>query len=479
MRIASILFAFLTALTAPPAISKPPTLVITDVTVVPADTDEVLAHRTLTIVDGVIFRIEPANEAHIAEGVTQIDGRGKYLIPGLVDAHLHITTEASIRNDPDLKNVATRLGRKDSYNRLVLMTLLKAGVTSAFNLGGSEAGDRDLLRLRDDIAAGSILGPRLYVGKRINGPYSSVNPAELAHAPTSNVKAPWNAADGAAAVAKARADGYDFIKPYQYLNRETYTAVVGEAAKLGMLTTGHLPELGCAVCVDQAYVFAHPMNNIAHAEELQRYGQQGELAPSEIDRLVNMVVAARMSVTPTLVTFKSIQYQYQMRQVPTVPTHWLSRLDPASAEEWKAPLNRYLSEKFRHRDHATEFSAAYDFTRVLTRQLWKRGVMLTVGTDAPLPGLIYGYSVHQEMIELGEIGLSPFEVLRAASVNGHRLIDPRGARGAVRVGQRADLVLLDADPITDLQNISNIAGVVVNGVWLATEQINKLLDDYR
>lgn len=479
MHFVTLFIAALAAMAAPTAMSAPPTLAIIDVTIIPADTDEVLAHRTLTIADGAIVRIEPASEARIANGVPQIDGRGKFLVPGLVDAHAHITTEGAIRTDSDLKSVAARLGGKDNYNKLVLTTFLRAGVTTVVNLGGSEAGDAELLRLRDDIVAGRLLGPRLHVGKRINGPYASVNDAKLAHAPASTCKSPSNASDGACAVGRAKAAGYDFIKPYQFLSRETYTSIVAEAARLGMVTSGHLPELGCGVCVDQAYAFAHPMNNIAHVEELQRYGQQGDLSPSEIERLVNLVIASRVNLTPTLVTSKSIQYQYQMRQVPPVPGQWLRRLDPASASEWQLPNNRYLSEKFRHRDHATEFSATYDFARVLTRQLWKRGVMLTVGTDAPMPGLMYGYSMHQEMIELREIGLSPVEVLRAASVNGHRLIAPHITRGAVRVGQAADLVLLDADPIEDIQNISRITGVVVNGVWLSAAHIDKLLDSYQ
>ena len=100
---------------------------------------------------------------------------------------------------------------------------------------------------------------------------------------------------------------------------------------------------------------------------------------------------------------------------------------------------------------------------------------LTVGTDAPLPGLAFGVSVHQEMIELREVGLSPLEVLRAASVNAHRLLDRQGGSGAVRSGERADLVLLNADPLADIRNVARIDGVFVQGRWLPAARIEAML----
>jgi hypothetical protein len=81
------------------------------------------------------------------------------------------------------------------------------------------------------------------------------------------------AADGIAAVRRARRRGYDFIKPYQFLNRETCQAIVEESARQGFITTGHLSELGCPSCADRAFVFAHPLTNIAHSEELARFAR--------------------------------------------------------------------------------------------------------------------------------------------------------------------------------------------------------------
>lgn len=450
---------------------------IRDVAVIPADTDEVLSHRDVLIEDGRIRRIAAA-DARLRVGDAQVvDGRGKYLVPGFVDAHAHIATEGAIADSKDPALAGLDLGTQHLYDRQVMLSFLKAGVTGVANLGGSAGSDEDLLRLRGEIDAGRAVGPKLYVGKRINGPRAAVaaRPGGPA-APASRPEAPTTAADGIAAVQRARQRGYDFIKPYQFLNRETYQAVVEESRRQGFITTGHLPELGCGTCADRAFAFAHPMTNLAHTEELARFARIGsDLAPAEIETLAQAVADSGISVTPTLITLKTIVAMYAQREVPAVPEGWLRTVDPVTRREWTPPANRYLSQAFREQEGADRFSAGYDFSRVLTRALWKRKVPLTVGTDAALPGLAFGVSARQEMIELREIGLSPMEVLRAASINAHRLFDPQSGSGAVREGECANLVLLDADPLADIHNVAKVAGVFAQGRWLSIEQIDRQL----
>jgi imidazolonepropionase-like amidohydrolase len=333
-----------------------------------------------------------------------------------------------------------------------------------------------LLWLRGEIDAGRIDGPKLYVGKRINGPRAAVAAKPEDAVPASKPEAPTTAADGITAVRRARERGYDFIKPYQFLNRETYLAVVEEAKRQGFITTGHLPQLGCASCADRGFAFAHPMTNVAHIEELARVARFGtDLSPKDIDALAQAMVDSRMSVSPGLITLKTIVAMYVQREVPPVPGDWLKLVDPVTRLDWTPPANRYLSQAFRDQENADRFSAGYDFGRVLARELWKRGVRFTVGTDAALPGLAFGVSAQQEMIELREIGLTPVEVLRAASINAHTLFDPKAGSGAVREGEHANLVLLNADPLIDIHNVSKIDGVFAQGRWLSMAQIDRQL----
>uniref|UniRef100_UPI0021489296 amidohydrolase family protein n=1 Tax=Tahibacter caeni TaxID=1453545 RepID=UPI0021489296 len=290
--------------------------------------------------------------------------------------------------------------------------------------------------------------------------------------PASTPEAPGTPADAVAAVRDAKRRGYDFIKPYQFLERETYRAVVDTARELDLPTSGHLPELGCTACADRAFAFAHPMSNIAHAEELARYAQADDLSAADVDALADAVVRARSGVTPTLITLKTIVHMYTQRQAPAVPAGWDGLVDPLTRRGWQPPHNRYLSAGFRAQPGLERLPAAYDFARVLTRALWKRGVPLTTGTDATLPGLAYGVSLQQEMQELRAIGLSPLEVLRAASIHARRLFAGADGSGAVRRGQRADLVLLDADPLADIGNTARIAGVFAGGRWLPIARID-------
>lgn len=466
--IPSLLLAAALGAAPPPA----PPLLITPVTVIPLDSDEVLNDRSVWIRDGRIARVEPAGKLKPGRRTLVVDGRGRYLLPGFIDAHVHIATEGAIRGSKDPLLASLELPADQAYNRYVLLTLLRAGITAAANLGGSERSDADLLALRDAIAAGRLTGPRLFVGKYINGPRAALATPPPQPPPVSGIAAPTTPADGIAAVQAAKRRGYDFIKPYQFLDRMTYAAVVAEARTLRLPSSGHLPELGCAACADRESAFAQPPDNIAHAEELARYGRSGDFAPAEIDALVNLTAARRISVTPTLITLKTILSMYVQREVPPVATPWDGWVDPVTRLDWAAPRNRYLSEAFRNQPEAGTFSAGYDFARVLTRQLWRRGLRLTAGTDAPLPGLPFGRALQQEMIELREIGLSPLEVLRAASLNALALFAPGQGSGAVRPGQRADLVLLDADPLADIQNTAQVAGVVIQGRWLSRETLD-------
>ena len=190
--------------------------------------------------------------------------------------------------------------------------------------------------------------------------------------------------------------------------------------------------------------------------------------------LTDWVVRAHSMVTPTLITTRAILYMYVHRHVPPLPEYILDSLDPVTLNTWRPEHTRYLTEAFRAQPGIDRYPAGFDFDRVLTRKLFRSGVPLLVGTDAhTVPGLAYGYSVHQEMLELNALGLTPYQVLRAATVTPHELIRDSDRAGFVKVGQRADLVLLNANPLADIRNARNIAGVVVDGHWLSARQLHE------
>jgi len=464
---------------ASPAEAPAATLTIADVTIVPMDKEGLEEHQTVTIRDSRIVSIVPTSGQAPPNVGETVDGRGKYLIPGLVDAHAHVVPLRATLEDGDsrLARLKPELQPAHAYDSRVLFAYLQEGVTTVFHLGG---GGSDVLELRDLIQRGQIVGPRLVVGKLIDGPTEAVVENLHKAPPPSTPEHPQTAADGRAAVAAAIRDHYDFIKSYQHLNAQTYDAIEEAAHAAHLITMGHLPEIGCATCVSREHPFVVAMDDVAHAEELGRYAMQKDLEPAELDRLTRWMLQAHSALTPTLILTRAIRHMYLYREVPPLPAELLDHIDPVTLYKWQPGHTRYLSAAFRAQPGLDLYPAGFDFDRVLTRQLFKKGVPLLVGTDAQtVPGIAYGYSVHQEMLELLALGLTPYEVLRAATVNPHALLRESDRAGFVREGQRADLVLLNSNPLVDIRNTRDIAGVIAAGHWLSASAMRAQSEENR
>jgi len=468
---------FAAILSTPVSASTDTELVINDVTVIPMDKESYDEHQVVTIHDGLIIGIAKQSTSPPGSNTVVIDGRGKFLIPGLVDAHAHIIPlRARLKaGDSRFSRLKSEIQPSHPYDSRMLFPYLREGVTTVFHLGG---GGTDVLELRDLIQRGIILGPRLVVGKLIDGPSEAVVTSLHKTPPPSSVEHPETAADGREAVKLAIANHYDFIKSYQHLNQETYDAIETAAHAAHLITVGHLPELGCSNCVSPEHPFLVPMNDIAHAEELGRYATQNDLDPSDLSVLTGWVLSAHSMLTPTLVTTRSILYMYMHRHVPPLPEEVLLTVDPITLDAWQPQHTRYLSEDFRAQPGIDRYPAGFDFDRVLTRKLFRSGTPLLIGADAPtVPGLAYGYSVHQEMLEINSLGLTPYQVLRAATVTPHELMRDSDRAGLVKVGQRADLVLLNANPLNDIRNARDIAGVIVGGRWLSARRLREQTEE--
>lgn len=206
-------------------------------------------------------------------------------------------------------------------------------------------------------------------------------------------------------------------------------SIVNAAHELGYKAVGHLPELGCADCISRSEAFGTPMDGVAHLEELAKYAFPSSLSVADISALAESVQRGKLSVVTTLVTMRNIVHMYAYRTVPLPRARDLRYVDSLSLAWWLGSHNRYLTPAFRDQPEAPMFPAQYDFERVLARQGWNRGVPLVVGTDATIPGVAYGFSVPEEMIELNNVGLSPNEVLKAANADGLCIVWTQGSDG--------------------------------------------------
>jgi imidazolonepropionase-like amidohydrolase len=425
--------------------TPPPRLAIVGVHVVPMDRERVLADHTVVVDRGRIVAFGPASQVTVPVGSLVVDGSGRYLMPGLVDMHIHAVAGAGVDGD-------------GAWQQMAL--LVANGVTTARSLAGAATA----MELRRAIEAGDLLGPRLYLA----GPSLNRN----------SVPTPESVR---LAVARQAADGFDFLKTHG-VTSDVYDAMVESAREAGLPLVGHVTsEYGlhralaagqqiehldgylAATIPDGAPVDA-PQGQVFFGPELDH------MSEAAMPALARRTLEAGVWNSPTLALFEvvaepdsaeSYLARAEMRFVPqTAKQAWAAQV----AEMRSAPI---LAER----------RARYlELRRALTRALRDAGAPLLAGSDSPQLFMAPGFALHRELRALQRAGLTPFEALSAATSNPARYI---GAApfGVIERGAAADLLLLDANPLLDVANAARIHGVVLRGQWLSRERIEALKED--
>jgi hypothetical protein len=391
------------------------------------DRERVLADHTVLIRDGRIDTVAPSDDVSIPRGATVIDGRGKFLLPSLVDTHVHV-------DDPG-----------------DLTVFLAHGIGAVRNLEGLPYH----VFLRDQVDAGTLRGPRFFTC----GPYSNLPRIADPASATREV------------VAQAQA-GYDCVKIHGELTVETLVALGQAAQSAGLPLIGHVPrnlEL-------RNVLETGAMQEISHAEEYlytHFAHRPRETWPEAIDEAVRATKAAGVDVTPTLVTYRSIAAQ--VRDLDAELTRLpLQLAGPFARRKFRPGNNRY-QRKFEIED-AVWLEENLLLQRQLVLALHEAGVPLLTGTDANSPANVPGYSLHEELALLVEIGLRPWDALQAATSHGWQRVSRRDDVGQVAAGMQAELLLLDADPLADIRNSTKIAGIVSRGEWLPAPMLWEIVD---
>jgi hypothetical protein len=556
--------------------SAPQSVVFIDVSVVPMTTKEVLPHQTVIVSGDRIAEIGHVSTVAVPRESLRIEGSHLYLMPGLVDAHVHLEPA---------------LGARPEFGDGPLF--LAAGVTTVFNLRGSP----EQLRWRDQLRAGAILGPNLYTsGEFINEP-AETTPQEVERE-----------------VARQARDGYDLLKLHEIedsnfriltttgLSRPAYDQLIASARQHNIPLVGHIStELGLKAALEDGQNLAHVVMYIV-----------GYFVPIDTKLFRRSAFIGIAGLVLTLgwcfrsVTYSVLRWLRRKRKLPTIqrPTsplrkyaffyaavvillsgsyaslEWLGEdwriygitalavicllLEvlisirciaswKTNSSSWKERLqggillagiaaytisifcfvplswratssgveNIARASKSAHImvmttlvvDHAQEMSAAPElkllskqarkdwgvdddsiaetpgflqstmerhmqwFQEQIVRQLHLLGVPLLLGTDAfGFAGVPPGVSAHKELELLQESGLSPFEALRTATVNPATFLGRPGEFGQIIVGARADLLLVDSNPLQDLRTIRAPRGVMVRGRWFERRDLLRKIE---
>lgn len=430
--------------------------VFLDVRVVPMDRARVLEHQTVLVRNGLITELGPSGTIEVPPEARLIDGRGRYLLPGLTDFHVHLRSTDELR----------------SY--------LTYGVTTVVHMSGAMPGAPDLLRYREELARGERLGPTLFT----TGPILDGDPP-IFPGVSVVVTTPRAARQ---AVAEQKRAGYDFIKVYNNLTPEVLAAVAEAAEAQGMAVVGHVPrKAGRARALQQALGAGQDL--IAHGEEyfftyfyrdVDRLLDQGRVPyPDEtrIPEAVRLTREAGAAVTPNLAFVAMTRKQLDSLEAVLADPE-TRYLHPEVLEMWRAqnPTRRADLERFDRREQAK-----YAFLKRLTKALHEAGVPLLVGTDASAAGVFPGRSAHLELQELVAAGLTPYEALAAATRNPGTFVDEHVPSaepfGTIAPGQQANLVLVQENPLEDIHQTRSIHGVMILGRWLTRAELEQLREE--
>ena len=415
--------------------TPPDTTAFTHVNLISMETEQLLEDQTVIVQGSKILQIGPTNKVPLSKNARQIDGSGKYLIPGLADLHVHLFS-------PD-----------------DLLSYLANGVTTVMNMDGGPMH----LRWRDEVRRGSLLGPTIYTAGHTTDGLPPLN-AMFLTAETPD--------DARAAVTEQKRAGYDFIKLYGTLRPDVFRAILEAGRQEKIPVVGHINrQVGALEVLKSSQVLA------AHLEDLIFARFDGPPSDAELQEFASAIAASHITVTPNLnVNPANIAQLQDLNAVLKSPEARL--LPPAAYSQWM-PANNRNERNEQTAQQIDQMKQVQGVLHKLVNLLRTKNVRLVLGTDAAPYGFP-GLSAHQELQELVEAGFTPYQALLTATRNSGEFIGenvPDAPRfGTITKGAEADLVLLSANPLENINNTKRIAGVMVKGRWLPSTKLSELRD---
>ena len=434
-----------------PAAEAESILAIVGVNVIPMTGNQnVLPDQTVILRNGLVSELGPRGQTAVPPNAVRVDAAGKYLMPALADMHVHLEHF----DDP-------------AYLQLFLVY----GVTFVRSMDGRP----EILEWKRAAADGSLPSPLIYTA----GPVLDGDPPAR-----SDNRAIGDADEARRAVAEQADAGYDFIKIYTNLSPEVYVAIMEAARARELPVAGHVPR---AVALGE--LLADGISSIEHLGDFadalrvegfemppQAQSLQRRLA-IEVDPTRQAALASQLARSGTWIVPTMVQSDRAIADLAMLEL-WLA--DPAVAAVdqgmveyyWRGSVVRAaegLDEQgwsLVEQGRANRLSVVAAFHRA--------GVDLLVGTDTPQPFVVPGASVHEELAGFVAAGLSTEQALAAATREAARFVGQESIWGTVEAGKRADLLLLETNPLADIQATRGIVGLVAQGRWLPVERLRDM-----
>jgi imidazolonepropionase-like amidohydrolase len=425
------------------------TYAITDVAVVDVEQGRILPDQTVIIEDDLIRTVGLRTEVTVPAGARMIDGRDLYLMPGLVDAHVHYFDQ-------------------EVFGRVMLAN----GVLLARDMG---LPTKQAVKLRDSLKRGELIGPELIVtGSVLDGDPPIIPAISI------GLKTPEEAR---AAIRKQAEAGVDMIKVYSKLDKEVFLAVVDEAQKAGLKVVGHVPD---SIGIEEAaaaglqssehlFGFEKIVAKLLGAYVRQTYAGMGaeagylqrlnEIDPAELQAVYQRLRTSGLTVCPTVIVFK------------TGTAYSAIKSGNFEGREYISPFMQGLWQSQGQQSDLPDF--IWQNWAQMVKGLHDAGVPLMIGTDLTVPGILPGEAVHQEMEIWQDAGIPSAAVLRSATFIPARFMGLEDRLGTVAEGKTASLVLVKGNPLEDIRNTRLIDGVFLRGKYYDRADLDRLLSEAR
>jgi imidazolonepropionase-like amidohydrolase len=447
--------------------AAPAAIAITHASVVDVESGRTLADQTVVVQGSRIAAVGPAASVAVPAGARVVDGRGKHVIPGLWDIHVHAAF-------PGLE-------------RIYMPLLAANGVTGVREMF-SRMDFVDSTRAR--VARGDFAGPRMVASGHILDGAPPVWPGSVVA----------RTADEARRAVDSLANaGAEFIKVYSRLTPEAFHAAADQAKRRGIPFAGHVPGLvtvaaasdagiasiehltglvgACspldpAIRGDIAAAVASPQGwdsagKVSRAQAVQVLASYN---PAECRSVAQRLARNGTRMVPTLVTLRATGFLDDTTLAHDPRLRYVPRM---FAAQWN-PRNDFRFRALTPADWANRHRM-FERQLEVARVLHQNGVRFMAGTDLSNPYTFAGFSLHEELEMLTRIGLTPLEALRAATLEPARFLGMADSLGTVAQGKTADLVVLDADPLADIRNVARIHAVVLNGRLIDAAERERIL----